>query len=85
VLARAARRLPGDWERAYGYAPVLLETFVERGRFVGNSYKAANWIYVGMTKGRGKLDRQNRHALPVKDVYLYPLRSDYRRVLNASS
>lgn len=85
VLARAARRLPGDWERAYGYAPVLLETFVERGRFVGTSYKAANWIYVGMTKGRGKLDRQNRHALPVKDVYLYPLRSDYRRVLNASS
>jgi hypothetical protein len=85
VLARAARRLPGDWERAYGYAPVLLETFVERDRFVGTSYKAANWLYVGVTKGRGKLDRQNRHALSKKDVYLYPLRRDYRRVLSAPS
>lgn len=83
VLGAAARRLPADWVSAYGYAPVLLETFVERGRFVGTSYKAANWIYVGMTKGRGKLDRKNRHALAVKDVYLYPLRRDYRRVLTA--
>ena len=81
VLGAAARRLSGDWVSAYGYAPVLLETFVERGRFVGTSYKAANWIYVGMTKGRGKLDRENRHALAVKDVYLYPLRRDYRQVL----
>ena len=48
---------------------------------MGTSYKAANWIYVGMTKGRGKLDRENRHALAVKDVYLYPLRRDYRQVL----
>ncbi len=85
VLARAARRLPGDWEHTYGYAPVLLETFVERGRFSGTSYKAANWTWVGVTKGRGKLDRDNRHALPVKDVYLYPLRRDYRRVLSAPS
>ncbi|MGH8979583.1 MAG: Druantia anti-phage system protein DruA [Acidimicrobiales bacterium] len=83
VLGAAARRLAGDWVSTYGYAPVLLETFVERGRFVGTSYQAANWIYVGMTKGRGKLDRENRHALPVKDVYLYPLRRDYRRVLTA--
>jgi hypothetical protein len=85
VLAQAARRLPGEWMRAYGYAPVLLETFVERERFVGTSYKAANWIYVGMTKGRGKLDRKNAHALPVKDVYLYPLRRDYKRVLSEPS
>ncbi|MGH8295880.1 MAG: Druantia anti-phage system protein DruA [Acidimicrobiales bacterium] len=85
LLAAAARRLPGDWVSTYGYAPVLLETFVERGRFVGTSYKAANWICVGVTKGRGKLDRENRHALPVKDVYLYPLRRDYRRVLTAPS
>lgn len=85
LFRSAARRLPVDWERAYGYAPVLLETFVERRRFVGTSYKAANWIYVGMTKWRGKLDRENRHALPVKDVYLYPLRRDYRRILTAPS
>jgi hypothetical protein len=85
VLGAATRRLPGDWERAYGYAPVLLETFVERGRFVGTSYKAANWTCVGVTKGRGKLDRENRHALAVKDVYLYPLRRDYRKILTSPS
>ena len=83
VLSRAARRLGADWRAAYGYAPVLLETFVETGRFTGASYKAANWIHVGVTKGRGKLDRDNRRALPVKDVYLYPLRRDYRRLLSA--
>lgn len=74
LLTRAGRRLPGDWERVYGYAPVLLETFVEREHFVDSSYKAANWLYVGMTKARGKLDRKNRHALSRKDAYLYPLR-----------
>ncbi len=83
VLARVARRLPLDWNDAYGYTPVLLETFVETGRFTGASYKAANWIYVGKTKGRGKLDRDNRHALPVKDVYLYPLHRDYRHLLSS--
>jgi hypothetical protein len=82
VLSLAARRLPGDWRARYGYEPVLLETFVESGRFNATSYKAANWVHVGKTKGRGKLDRSHEHALPVKDVYLYPLRRDYRAVLN---
>lgn len=77
LLARVARRLPLDWNHAYGYTPVLIETFVQTGRFTGASYKAANWIHVGKTKGRGKLDRDNSHALPVKDVYLYPLHRDY--------
>jgi hypothetical protein len=85
VLARAARRLPVDWQAAYGYAPVLLETFVETGRFSGASYKAANWTCVGQTKGRGKLDRHNLHAVAVKDVYLYPLRRDYRRILTLAT
>ncbi|MDA8072341.1 MAG: DUF4338 domain-containing protein [Actinomycetota bacterium] len=85
VLARAARRLPVDWQAAYGYAPVLLETFVETGRFSGTSYKAANWTCVGQTKGRGKLDRHNLHAVAVKDVYLYPLRRDYRRILTLAT
>jgi len=83
VLSRVARRLRADWQAAYGYAPVLAETFVEAGRFTGASYKAANWIYVGKTKGRGKLDRTNSHALPVKDIYLYPLQRNYRQVLAA--
>lgn len=83
VLCRAARRLPSDWQGAYGYAPVLIETFVQTPRFTGASYKAANWIHVGTTKGRGKLDRYNEHALPVKDVYLHPLRRDYQRLLSS--
>lgn len=83
VLGAACRRLASDWQAAYGYSPVLLETFVERERFDGASYKAANWVHVGVTKGRGKLDRHRQANLPVKDVYLYPLRRDYRRILTA--
>jgi len=83
ILSRAARRLPADWLAAYAYAPLLLETFVECGRFSGTSYRAANWLHVGCTTGRGKLDRRHEHALPVKDVYLYPLQRDYRRLLSA--
>jgi len=83
VLARAARRLRSDWQTAYGYEPVLLETFVECDRFSGASYRAANWLHVGRTQGRGKLDRHHEHALPVKDVYLHPLHRGYRRILGA--
>jgi hypothetical protein len=83
VLSRVTRRLRADWQTAYGYAPLLIETFVETGRFTGASYKAANWIYVGRTKGRGELDRTNEHALPVKDIYLYPLHRDYRAILTS--
>ncbi len=57
------------------------ETFVETGRFTGASYQAANWLRVGQTKGRGKLDRYNERSLPVKDVYLYPLHRNYQRIL----
>ncbi|MCL4425465.1 MAG: DUF4338 domain-containing protein, partial [Firmicutes bacterium] len=63
------------------YRPVLLETFVERERFAGTCYKAANWICAGPTQGRGKLDRHHHRALPVKDVYLYPLARDFRSLL----
>jgi len=83
VLSRVARRLRADWQAAYGYAPVLLETFVETGRFTGASYKAANWTLVGQTKGRGKLDRTNEHGLAVKDIYLYPLHRNYRAILTS--
>lgn len=83
ILARAAQVLPRHWAARYGYAPVLLETFVEAGRFTGASYRAANWVRVGATKGRGKLDRTHAHALPVKDVYLYPLHRHYRQILTA--
>lgn len=81
VLGRCARTLPADWHRRYGYEPVLAETFVERGRFLGTCYRAANWTYVGDTQGRGKLDRRKEYALPVKQIYVYPLRPGFREVL----
>ncbi len=83
ILGSAARRLQSDWVATYGYRPVLLETFVETDRFDGTSYRAANWLHVGRTQGRGKLDTRHERALPVKDVYLYPLQRNYRRVLTA--
>jgi len=73
ILAKAAKQLPQDWLKRYQYAPVLLETFVEIPRFTGGCYKAANWIYVGTTKGRGKLDRYKEAKLPKKDIWLFPL------------
>jgi hypothetical protein len=81
ILSMAARRLPDDWESRYHYRPVLLETFVEKDRFVGTSYKAANWIYVGETKGRGKLGPAGKQSVPIKDMWLYPLTRDFRSAL----
>jgi hypothetical protein len=62
-----------DWNRRYGYRPVLLESFVESPRFKGTSDKAANWICVGQTQGRGKLEKQHRQACALKQIWLYPL------------
>jgi len=83
VLGACARRLPSDWHTRYGYRPVMLETFVDRERFEGTCYKAANWIQLGETQGRGKLDRFHRHEVPVKLVYVYPLEKTFRRLLCA--
>jgi len=76
ILSLAAQRIAADW-----HEPVLLETFVEKDRFTGTCYKAANWLCVGDTKGRGKLDTQHRYMLPVKSVWLYPLRKDFAQWL----
>lgn len=81
LLAVVAKQLPEDWHARYGFRPVLLETFVERERFRGTCYRAANWIHVGETQGRGKLDRKKLRLLPVKDVYLYPLHRHFRNNL----
>ena len=75
------RQLPRDWQDRYHYAPMLLEAFVQRSRFRGTCYRAANWLYVGQTQGRGKLDLHNRYALPVKEIFLYPLHKHFRRQL----
>jgi len=81
ALALIARRLPDDWQARYGYRPVLLETFVEKPRFVGTCYRAANWLYLGDTQGRGKLDTLHRRAKPIKAIWVYPLARDFRRHL----
>lgn len=83
VLSLCARQIPQDFVKNYGYSPVLLETFVEHGRFSGTCYRAGNWIPVGQTKGRGKKHIYKTPGVPIKDVWLYPLRSDFRRVLHS--
>lgn len=81
VLSKAARRVVVDFHARYGIRPVLLETFVDPERHRGTCYRAANWRWVGRTRGRGKLDRRHEHRLPPKDVYLLALRADFRRAL----
>ena len=84
VLGLIARRIRDDWQAKYGHPAHALETFVDRGRFRGISYRAANWLRLGATQGRTRNDRDRRIQAPVKDVYLYPLISDFRRELCAS-
>ena len=81
ILSRIARQLPVDWQQRYGYAPVLLETFVESQRHRGTCYKAANWTHVGQTTGRGKKSTVHHQIIPIKDIWLYPLRKDFASVL----
>ena len=82
ILAALARQLPHDWQTQYGYRPLLLETFVERDRFRGTCYRAAGWIPVGQTKGRGKLDKTHRQVAPIKNIFLYPLDKRFRKKLH---
>jgi len=81
VLGMAQKRLPQDWAKAYGYKPLLLETYVEAQRFEATCYRAANWIQVGKTRGRGRQDRAHREKKPIKDIYLYPLVADCQQRL----
>ncbi len=81
VLSIAAKEVPRDWQKRYSYRPVLMETFVDRDRFRGTSYRAANWRYLGMTKGRGRMDRYTKYLSTVKDVYVYPLSPSFREEL----
>jgi hypothetical protein len=81
VLGGVARRIAADWRRRYGHPVALLETFVERGRFRGSCYRAANWICVGQTRGRTRQDRRHVVHAPVKDVWVYPLQANFRKVL----
>ena len=81
VLSRVARRVSRDWVDKYGHPIHLLETFVERARFRGVCYRAANWIHVGTTTGRTRNDPDHSIRVGLKDVYLYPLTKRFREAL----
>ena len=81
VLGLCVRTLPADFERRYGYRPLLLESFVDPTTHLGTCYQAANWVRVGQTKGRGRYDRYTRRERTRKDIYLYPLAADFRAQL----
>lgn len=83
LLSAVARRLDADWHAKYGHGIALLETFVDRERFRGTCYRAAGWVHVGATTGRGRNDRDNTLSVPVKDIYLRPLCRDFLRRLCA--
>lgn len=77
ILARSARQLPHDWSQHYGYTPLLLETLVDVTRFNGTCYHAANWITLGETTGRGRMDRHHKARGTLKRIFVLPL---HRRV-----
>lgn len=81
ILGIILRRLSSDWQKKYGHPIHLVETFVEKDRFRGTCYRAANWIYAGETKGRSRQDRDQTLIVPVKDVYLYPFHKNFREAL----
>ena len=84
ILSGILKPLRADWRWRYGYDPVLLETFVEIPRFSGGSYRAANWVRIGQTRGRGKLEKNHRQVAPIKEIWLCPLHPQFRQLLCAA-
>ena len=82
ILAIVRRRLPLDWTERYNSTPMLIETFVETPRYTGAVYRASGWIHVGTTRGRGRYDREKLCDKPKKNVWLRPLRKNWKRTLN---
>jgi hypothetical protein len=81
TLGQVLRRLSADWKAKYGHTILLAETFVDRERFRGTCYRAANWIRAGSTAGRSRQDRFHALRVPIKDVYVYPLDGRFRQQL----
>jgi hypothetical protein len=81
TLSLAAKRISSDWQERYGYSPVLLETFVDPEKHRGTCYRAANWIFLGQTKGRGRTEMHNKRPFTRKYIYVYPLCCDFRFIL----
>jgi hypothetical protein len=81
LLGQLTRRLARDWHQHHGWSLVLLETYVEEGRFCGTAYRAANWQWVGLTTGRTRQQKQHRASAPRKSVWVYPLARQFRKLL----
>jgi len=83
VLGLATRQLANDWQERYGEKPALVETFVDSSRYKGTCYRAANWIDLGLTQGRGRQDRARDEQVELKHVFVYPLQRNWRKLLTA--
>jgi hypothetical protein len=81
ILGRMAARISDDWQRMYGHPIHFLETFVDPERFRGTCYRAANWVLLGRTTGRGKASNSYVPNRSIKEVFGYPLTKDFRRRL----
>ena len=81
LLGQVLREVADDYEKRYNLRPWLAESFVDIASFSGTCYRAANWVRVGKTKGRGRQGKDRKMALTVKDIYLYPLEKDFRSLL----
>ena len=82
LLGRMLKMLPGEWQRVYGHPVYFAETFVDTERFKGTCYRAANWVFLGHTTGRGKNDQTHRANRSLKQVLGYPLTPDFRKRLS---
>jgi hypothetical protein len=80
-LALSVRRLSADWQRRYGHAVGLAETFVAQDRFAGTAYQAAGWLWLGQTTGRTRQDRDRTLQAPIKSVWVKPLQANFREPL----
>ena len=85
VLGRMTRELPSHWEQVYGHPIYFAETYVDRERFAGTCYRAANWVYLGQTTGRGKDAPKGRALRSKKDVLGLPLTKRFRELLSQES
>jgi hypothetical protein len=81
ALSLASRQIGDDWVQAFGYRPVLMETFVDPTRFPGTCYRAANWQFLGLTQGRGRLAPDHQRRVSKKEIFVYPLQPDWRQQL----
>lgn len=84
ALSLATRQIGHDWMRAFGYRPALIETFVDPTKFAGTCYRAANWQFLGHTQGRGRLAPDHQRRTSQKEIFVYPLQSDWQQRLTSA-